>query len=68
MCDTCGCEDGQNNVKYIIPGKNEHSHDHEHHHEHSHEHSHEHDHGHDHVHHSHQDKIRIKIFNTEFPK
>ncbi len=32
MCDTCGCVDGQNEVKYIIPGKNDHEHEHHHHH------------------------------------
>lgn len=49
MCETCGCEDGQNNVKYIIPGKNDESHDHHHHH------------GHDHEHHSHHEKKRLNI-------
>jgi len=54
MCDTCGCEDGQDNVKYGIPGEEskEHGHDHHHHEDHNHDHPHS---------HSHQDNTRINI-------
>lgn len=54
MCDTCGCEDGQDPVKYSIPGKENKEHEHDHHH-----HG---DPGHDHSHsHSHKDNMRINI-------
>ncbi len=67
MCNTCGCSQDDNSVKYTIPGQNhahEHGHDHDHEHhthdhthgnnDHTHPHTHSHAHPHDHEHdHSH---------------
>ncbi len=49
MCDTCGCESGENKVSFTIPGQ-EHNHGEQGHHHHTHEHGH---HSHDHEPHAH---------------
>ncbi len=52
MCDTCGCDQNDQPIKYTIPGK-DHAHDHGHNHDHAHDHDHsigEHNHVHPHTH------------------
>ncbi|NOY49792.1 MAG: hydrogenase nickel incorporation protein HypB [Chlorobi bacterium] len=45
MCGTCGCGE-EENIKYSMPGKENHKHDHDRPHEHNHGHSHDHGRGH----------------------
>jgi hydrogenase nickel incorporation protein HypB len=59
MCDTCGCGEPGDAIKYTKPGEEHiHEHDHEHEHDgvrhnHSHTHAHKHDYSHEHDHHHH---------------
>lgn len=62
MCDTCGCGNPGENIRFTRPGaQSPHGHEHEHVHEHNghfhshpHVHEHHHDHPHDHDHHGHE--------------
>jgi hydrogenase nickel incorporation protein HypB len=58
MCDTCGCESGDDRITVMKSGQSGHSHphaDHVHSHDHGHDHGHNHDHEHDHEHESGRD-------------
>ena len=61
MCDTCGCDFGNNPVKISRPGETEPVHRHDHPHDHDHPHSHGHHHDHDHPH----DPSRQRLIRVE---